>query len=105
KGCVVGRARHAGRDPRAAHLLRELGRAPGRQLRGVTSGRRRTPLALLLAAHHHPGVALLAGALDPRLPDPLPRDVLLLPEGVLPVVLSRPAGVRGRRAAWSRLPR
>ena len=38
---------------------------------------------------------------DPHPVDParLPDDLLLLPQGLLPVVLRRPAGVRGRRAA------
>ena len=41
----------------------------------------------------------LPGALHPGLPAGLPADLLLLPQGLLPVVLAVPAGLRGRRAA------
>ena len=39
----------------------------------------------------------LAGAADPDLPARLPPDLLLLPQGLLPVVLVGAAGVRGLR--------
>src|SRR3954447_112325 len=85
------------------HLARVRGRAlllravplavllavPDRRLRrGVL--RLRQPVQL---------VAALAGADHPDLPVGLPDDLLLLPQGVLPVVLAQPAGVRGGRAA------
>ena len=41
----------------------------------------------------------LPGALHPGLPAGLPADLLLLPQGLLPVVLAVAAGLRGRRAA------
>ena len=40
-------------------------------------------------------VALLAGLPDPDLPARLPPHLLLLPQGLLPVVLAVPAGLRG----------
>src|SRR5204863_4742721 len=47
------------------------------------------------------GAAVLDPAADHRVPDPLglPRDLLLLPQGDLPLVAAVPAGLRGARAA------
>ena len=42
---------------------------------------------------------LSAGADHPDLPARLPADLLLLPQGLLPVLLAEPAGLRRRRAA------
>ena len=60
----------------------------------------RLPLPAVLAAHRLEGHADLAepGAADPVDPDRLPGHLLLLPQGVLPLLLRGPAGVRGRRA-------
>ena len=44
-------------------------------------------------------VAAVGGADRADLPAGLPADLLLLPQGLLPVVLAEPAGVRRRRAA------
>ena len=46
---------------------------------------------------HHPVVDDLAGAPHPDLPAGFPDDLLLLPQGLLPVVLAGPAGVCGVR--------
>ena len=53
---------------------------------------------VLLAAHRpgHPAGLVLAGDPHPVDPARLPDDLLLLPEGLLPVLLRRPAGLRGR---------
>ncbi len=101
----MGRAARAGPAPRHPHLLRQLGRHPGQQLLRPSRRRRRLPLAVLLAAHHDPGLPLLARASDPSSADPLSRHLLLLPQGLLPLVLPRSAGVCGGRAARARLPR
>src|SRR5262249_48231999 len=85
--------------------LRDVGRAGERPLL-----RRPVPLAVLLAV---PGRQLPARDPAPGrlvvepltgLPHPvgarrIPRDLLLLPQGVLPVVLRLTAGVRGARLA------
>src|SRR4029453_18122119 len=54
----------------------------------------------LRAARHPPADhrLALAGVLDPRGAGPLPADLLLLPQGVLPVVLAHAAGVRRARS-------
>src|SRR6478609_8035893 len=70
------------------------------------------PLAVLLAVPEQrvrPGllglrpavrrVPALAGAADPDLPARLPADLLLLPQGLLPVILALAPGLCGRRAA------
>ena len=49
-------------------------------------------------------VAAVAGADHPDLPARLPADLLLLPQGLLPVVLAVAAGLRGRRAAQASTP-
>ena len=57
-----------------------------------------------LRGRHLPGAVHradldLPGALHPGLPAGLPADLLLLPQGLLPVVLAVAAGLRRRRAA------
>src|SRR5207245_7895074 len=85
-------ARAAGPD-----RLRQLRGVPGRgplPLRGRGPG---LPLALLLALPP-PLVAAglaLARAPDPGVPARLPRHLLLLPQGLLPLVLRRPLRLRG----------
>src|SRR5689334_12379764 len=88
---VVGRAGDAGALPRHPDRLRELGRVPGEPLRV-----RWLPLPALLATARRALVPAVAGVPDPPPAGPLPRHLLLLPEGVLPLVLPRPAGVRRR---------
>ena len=61
---------------------------------------RRLPVAAVLAADH---ARLAADLVQPRHPHPvdparLPGDLLLLPQGLLPVLLRRSARLRGRRA-------
>ena len=62
------------------------------------------PLAVLLAAHLASRAAGVVSPGDPHPLDParLPDDLLLLPQGLLPRVLRRSAGLRGRRAAIHR---
>src|SRR6478609_6427368 len=87
--------------------LRHRPRVLGRQLLRVA-----LPVAVLLALHHHQVrprgqrlrsadllVAAVPRAADPDLPAGLPAHLLLLPQGLLPVVLAVPPGLRGRRAA------
>ena len=89
--------------------LLDLGRLRGQ---GLLRRRRPAPrpdLALLLALHrqqlragqprlrHAAVLELLAGAAHPHLPARLPPHLLLLPQGLLPVLLVVAAGVRGGR--------
>ena len=61
---------------------------------------RRLPVAVLLAADRARLAArVLARPADPVDPARLPDHLLLLPQGLLPLVLRRPAGLRGGRAA------
>src|SRR5687767_2125325 len=48
--------------------------------------------------------AVFTGAADPAVPGVVPVHLLLLPRRLLQIILGRPAGVRGRRAAQE-LPR
>src|SRR2546421_398172 len=75
-----------------------MGRRTSRQGRGF-------PPPVLLPAPHPPGLPPPAAAPAPPPANPLPRHLLLLPQGLLPLVLPRSAGVRGGRAARARLPR
>ena len=94
---------------RRVHVVHRLRDGPG--LPGLALLRRAVPLAVLLAVPRRlrrgllrlrPAVRLVpavGGADHPDLPARLPADLLLLPQGLLPVVLAEPAGLRGRRAA------
>src|SRR5216683_755765 len=57
-----------------------------------------------LQGYGHRVRADLAGALDPLDPPAVPRHLLLLPQGVLPLVLLGPARLRHQRVAPERLP-
>ena len=67
---------------------------------GPQSRGRRLPLAAVLAADPAPGHAGVAepGPADPVDPDRLPGHLLLLPEGLLPLLLRGSARLRRRRA-------
>ena len=86
--------------------LFDRGGGDGVRLR-LHGGRRAVPLAFLLPGSEELGTARVVhvcvlrdlGAAG------LPSHLLLLPQGVLPVVLPRPACVRGRRSAPPSLPR
>ncbi|CAA9357769.1 MAG: putative succinate dehydrogenase [membrane anchor subunit] (succinic dehydrogenase), partial [uncultured Frankineae bacterium] len=73
---------------RGALHLAVLLALPDRRLPG-----RHVPRAVLRTVVPQPG------AVHPHRAAGLPPDLLLLPQGLLPVVLALPAGVRGRRAA------
>src|SRR3954453_14919815 len=102
---LVGPAVGDGRGAGAVHRLLDVPRLPERLLL-----RRALHLAVLLPVHHHGmrgqhlpeavhGALLdLPGDLHPRLPAGFPADLLLLPQGVLPVVLAVATGMRGRGA-------
>src|SRR3954452_17185265 len=102
---VAPAAADGSRAGRVHHLL-DVPRLPERALL-----RRALHLTVLLAlphdglrgghvpeAVHRPGLDL-PGALHPDLPARFPADLLLLPQGLLPVVLALAARVRGRGAA------
>ena len=108
QGRVVGAARHGGGRAAVVHHLLDVGGVPERALL-----RRAVPLAVLLAVHlevvRAPDVRLraaghhvpdhrraVAGVPDPLGAGPLPPDLLLLPQGVLPLVLAGACRVRGR---------
>src|SRR5438552_16483432 len=98
--CLVGGAPPPGSDARCLHLVRHLGRVAERQL---SLGR--VSVAPLFAVDHRrldPGAAIVA---DPLTTRTLPRDLLLLPEGLLPIVFPRPVGLRSRRPSRRPLPR
>src|SRR6266403_1491002 len=98
--CLVGGPPPPGPDARCLHLVRHLGRVAERQL---SLGR--VSVAPLFAVDHRrldPGAAIVA---DPLTARTLPRNLLLLPQGLLPIVFPRPAGLRGRRASRRPLPR
>src|ERR671937_116782 len=59
-------------------------------------GVRQLPIAVLLAAHPARLLAVLAGAAHLRVPARLPCYLLLLPQGLLPLVLLGSAGLRDR---------
>src|SRR5262245_62898444 len=103
---MVDAAGDGGRRPRELHRLLDVGGAPERSLlcRAVS-------VAVLFAVYlevvpaldvrlraarfHVPGDRRpVAGVPDPVGPRSVPPDVLLLPEGVLPLVLAGAAGVR-----------
>ena len=90
---------HRHRVQRVHPVLAVLGVPVGPGLRRRLRGRR-LPLAVLLAAHRRRRPAGLVLPGDPHPVDParLPDHLLLLPQGVLPVLLRRSAGVRRRRA-------
>ena len=102
---VAAAAAHGG-CARGLHRLLDAARVRERELlRGAVH------LAVLLALHHHalrgqplPAAVLGSGldqprAVHPRGPAGLPAHLLLLPQGLLPLVLAVAAGVRRRRAA------
>src|SRR5687767_10996961 len=62
-------------------------------------------VSVLFPAHQAKLVALVASAPDPWWSTRLPRDLLLLPQGLLPRFLSRSAGLRGRRGPLASLSR
>src|SRR5437773_2296634 len=91
-----------GRDPAGRPSARRLRRV--RHAAGIRGGVLRmgtVPVALLLSADRPAAslVALLARPPDPRRAPGLPRHLLLLPQGLLPRLLSRSAGLRRRRNA------
>src|SRR5206468_2192511 len=109
EGRVVGAAAHRRPRARQLHRLLDVGGAAERALL-----RRAVSLALLFPVHLDVVPALhvrlrAAGLHVPdrrralaRLPDPVgsrtvPADLLLLPQGVLPLVLARAGRVRGAR--------
>src|SRR5262249_48703122 len=96
---LVGSAASAGTPACDADLLRELGGVSGEQLPG-----RRLPVAALLAAHQGELVPLLPRLPDSSAPDPLPRYLLLLSQGLLPLVSPRSTGVRRVRVPRLQLP-
>ena len=91
------------------HVLHRLRDDPG--VHGLALLLRAVPLAVLLALSRRLRQGLLGlrralrvvapvgGADRADLPAGLPAHLLLLPQGLLPVVLAEPARVRGRRAA------
>src|SRR5262245_34850018 len=109
QGRVVGPAAHRLRGPARVHHLLDVGGAPERPLlRAALS------LAVLLAVHRqvvrplHVRLRLarlhvsdhrdrVAGVPYPVGARPLPADLLLLPQGLLPLVLAVTAGVRRPR--------
>src|SRR3954453_7718555 len=102
---LVGPAAGDGSGAGAVHRLLDAPRLPERLLL-----RRALHLAVLLPVHHdgmrgqhlpeavHGALLDLPGDLHPRLPAGFPADLLLLPQGVLPVVLAVATGMRGRGA-------
>ena len=97
---AVASDRDRGRPRRVRPLRPVLGLRLGSRLRGALRGGR-LPLAVLLAAARGRDPAGVAVAGDPRPVDParVPDDLLRVPAGLLPVVLRRSAGLRGRGAA------
>ena len=83
-------------DPGLPGLALLRGAVPLAVLLAVPRRLRRGRLGLRPAVRVVPAVG---GADHPDLPARLPADLLLLPQGLLPVLLAEPAGVRGRRAA------
>src|SRR5262245_27798262 len=106
---MVGAAAHGCRRARLVRCVLDVGRVPERPL-----FRRAVPVAVLLAvslplvpspdvwrwaARHLPAAhrAPFAGVPDPDRAAVVPADLLLLPQGLLPVLLARADGLRGAR--------
>ena len=106
----MGRAGDHGHGPAGLRRLLDLGRLRRQELLRRARPAPRPDLALLLPLHRQQLRAgqphlrdaalleLLAGAADPDLPARLPPHLLLLPQGLLPVLLAVAPGLRrGRR--------
>src|SRR5262249_3078986 len=95
---MVGCAARPGPRARDPDPLRALGGIPGQELSGGG-----LPLAAVFAAHHGRLVPVLARVPHSPPTGAVPRHLLLLSQGVLPLLLSRSAGVRRQRVPWRRL--